>query len=282
MLRTHRSPLALALLGSVPWTSLTELLITQRFWLRSVEGPVMPALVPSRSSESQWKSEGDSGSRSVVSEFATPWTVAHQAPLSMGFSRQEYWSGLPFPSQDTGEGLVSSHLSSLLLPNLPPYLLSSLQQWLYYCCSVTESCPTLCDCMDCSARPPCPLPSPGVCPSPCPLNQHCHPTISSSVTSFSSCLQSFPASGSLPMSHLFALGGQVLQPRRTWVSHITGRFFTTWATREAQRLYTLLLRHRVVSMTPFPIHFSISFLHPWLRMNDCGDANSNYDSDGYL
>ena len=74
--------------------------------------------------------------------------------------------------------------------------------------SVTESCPTLCDCMDCSARPPCPLPSPGVCPSPCPLNQHCHPTISSSVTSFSSCLQSFPASGSLPMSHLFALGGQ--------------------------------------------------------------------------
>ena len=36
-------------------------------------------------------------SRSVVSDSATPWTVAHQAPLSMGFSRQEYWSGLPFP-----------------------------------------------------------------------------------------------------------------------------------------------------------------------------------------
>jgi len=34
---------------------------------------------------------------SVVSNSATPWTVAHQAPLSMGFSRQEYWSGLPFP-----------------------------------------------------------------------------------------------------------------------------------------------------------------------------------------
>ena len=31
--------------------------------------------------------------------FATPWTVAHQVPLSMGFSRQEYWGGLPFPSQ---------------------------------------------------------------------------------------------------------------------------------------------------------------------------------------
>ena len=36
-------------------------------------------------------------SRSVVSNSATPWTVAHQAPVSMGFSRQEYWSGLPFP-----------------------------------------------------------------------------------------------------------------------------------------------------------------------------------------
>ena len=35
---------------------------------------------------------------SHVRFFATPWTVAHQAPLSMGFSRQEYWSGLPFPS----------------------------------------------------------------------------------------------------------------------------------------------------------------------------------------
>ena len=37
-------------------------------------------------------------SLSHVQLFATPWTVAHQAPLSMGFSRQEYWSGLPFPS----------------------------------------------------------------------------------------------------------------------------------------------------------------------------------------
>ena len=37
-------------------------------------------------------------SRSVVSDSATPWTVARQAPRSMGFSRQEHWSGLPFPS----------------------------------------------------------------------------------------------------------------------------------------------------------------------------------------
>ena len=39
-------------------------------------------------------------SLSRVRLFATPWTVAHHAPLSMGFSRQEYWSGLPFPSPE--------------------------------------------------------------------------------------------------------------------------------------------------------------------------------------
>ena len=54
----------------------------------------------------------------------------------------------------------------------------------------------------------CPSPSPRVCRSSCPLNWWCHPTISSSVTLFSSCLQSFPASGSSPMSQLLASGGQ--------------------------------------------------------------------------
>ena len=57
-------------------------------------------------------------------------------------------------------------------------------------------------------RLPCPSPSPGVCSNSCPLSQWCHPIISSSVTSFSSCPQSFPASGSFPMSLLFASGGQ--------------------------------------------------------------------------
>ena len=56
--------------------------------------------------------------------------------------------------------------------------------------------------------PPCPSPTPGVHPNPCPLSPWCHPTISSSVVPFSSCPQSFPASGSFPMSQLFASGGQ--------------------------------------------------------------------------
>ena len=58
------------------------------------------------------------------------------------------------------------------------------------------------------ARPPCPSPTPRVHPNPYPLSQWCHQTISSSVVLFSSCLQSFPASGSFQMSQLFASGGQ--------------------------------------------------------------------------
>ena len=58
------------------------------------------------------------------------------------------------------------------------------------------------------ARPPCPSPTPGVHPTPCPLCQWCHPTISSSVVPFSSCPQSFSASGSFQVSQLSASGGQ--------------------------------------------------------------------------
>ena len=58
------------------------------------------------------------------------------------------------------------------------------------------------------ARPPCPSPTPGVYPNLCALSRWCHPTVSSSVIPFSSCLQSFPASGSFQMSQLFTSGGQ--------------------------------------------------------------------------
>ena len=57
-------------------------------------------------------------------------------------------------------------------------------------------------------RPPCPSPAPGVYPNPCPSSWWCHPAISSSIVPFSCCPQSFPASGSFPMSQLFAWGSQ--------------------------------------------------------------------------
>ena len=58
------------------------------------------------------------------------------------------------------------------------------------------------------ARPPCPSPTPRVYSNSCPSSQWCHPVISSSVVPFSSCPQCLPASGSFPMSQLFAWGGQ--------------------------------------------------------------------------
>ena len=83
----------------------------------------------------------------------------------------------------------------------PPSHLSSVQF-----SSVAQLCPTLCDPMN--TRPPCPSPAPGVYPNLRPLSQWCHPAISFSVVPFSSCPQSFPASGSFQMSQLFTSGGQ--------------------------------------------------------------------------
>ena len=85
------------------------------------------------------------------------------------------------------------------------YLISLKKWWIFrfFLSSVAQSCLTLCDPMDCSV----PSPNPGVYSSSCPLSRWCHPTSSSSVVPFSSCLQSFPASGSFPVSQ-FTSGGQ--------------------------------------------------------------------------
>ena len=61
------------------------------------------------------------------------------------------------------------------------------------------------------SRLPCPSSTSGVNSNSCPLSQWCHPTISSSVVPFSSCLQSFPASGSFQMSQFFTSGGQKIR-----------------------------------------------------------------------
>ena len=122
-------------------------------------------------------------SLSRVRLFATPWTVAHPAPPSMGFSRQEYWSGLPFPSPgdlpDPGiEPTFPASEGRCLTPgprgkcspvigfrtfSLPPLSPTSTPlshqlclpvPSLHCCCchqsEVAQSCPTLCDPVDCS------------------------------------------------------------------------------------------------------------------------------------
>ena len=94
------------------------------------------------------------------------------------------------------------------------------------CFSVAKSCLTLWPHGLQHARPPCPSLSPRVCPSSCSLNQWCHPTISSSVTLFSCCPQSLPASGSFLISWLFTSGGQNIglgwNPKIRWDQNQVG------------------------------------------------------------
>ena len=87
-------------------------------------------------------------------------------------------------------------------------LADSHSQYIHQFTSVAQSCPTLWPQGPQHARPPCPSPTPRVYPNSCPLCQSCHPTISSSIVPFSSCLQSFPASWSFQMIHFFASDGQ--------------------------------------------------------------------------
>ena len=87
------------------------------------------------------------------------------------------------------------------------------------CCSVAKSCPTLCDPMN-RSTPGFPLLRYlSVCPRSRPLHQWCHPTISPSVAPFSSCPQSFPASGSLLVSQLLASVGQGVRASASASAH---------------------------------------------------------------
>ena len=87
------------------------------------------------------------------------------------------------------------------------------------------------------ARPPCPSPAPRVCSNSCPLSWGRHPTMSFSVTLFCSCPQSFPASGSSPVSQLSASGGQstgASAPASVFPMNIQGRL-----QREAKEFWPL-------------------------------------------
>ena len=121
------------------------------------------------------------------------------------------------------------------------------------------------------ARPPCPSPTPGVYSDSCPLSWWCHPTISSSVVPFSSCPQSFPASGSFPVSQLFASGG-----RSTGVSssasflpvNIQDWFPLGWVDLLAVQgtLKSLLQHHSSkTSILQCSVFFTVQlYIHTWL------------------
>ena len=120
------------------------------------------------------------------------------------------------------------------------------------------------------ARPPCPSPTPRVYPNPCPLSQWCHPTISSSVSPFSSSPQSFPASGSFPMSQLSAAGGQSIgvsastsvPPMNTQNWFPLG--WTGWISLKSKGLSRVLQHHSSkVSILQRSAFFIVQLLHPY-------------------
>ena len=119
------------------------------------------------------------------------------------------------------------------------------------------------------SRPPCPSPTPRVHPNPCPSSRWCHPTISSSVVPFSSCSQSFPASGSFPMSQLFAWGGQSIGvsasisvlPMNTQDWSPLGR--TGWISFQYKELSSLLQHHSSkASILRCSTFFTVQLSHP--------------------
>ena len=173
------------------------------------------------SNERKWKVKVKSLSR--VRLFETPWPAAYQAPPSMGFSRQEYWSGVPslpyiyiygkmnqaylyiYPlpsgfSSHLGHQSANS-LCYTVFPLVVYFISHSIQSvvsnslWPHGLQQARLSCPTA---------------TPIACSNLCPLSQWCHPTISSSIIPFSYCLQFFPLLGSFPISQFFASGGQTI------------------------------------------------------------------------
>ena len=82
----------------------------------------------------QGHSEGKCQSLSRVWLFAIPWTVAHQAPLSMGFSRQEYWNGLQFPSPGDPNPRDQNWVSDFAADSLPSETWNTILLWARSCC----------------------------------------------------------------------------------------------------------------------------------------------------
>ena len=121
------------------------------------------------------------------------------------------------------------------------------------------------------ARLPCLSLSPGACSNSCPLRQWCHPTISSFVAPFSSCLQSFLASEFFPMSWLFAPGDQIIGDLASILPMNMQDWFPLGLTglislksKGLSRVFssTTIWKHQFLGPQPFLL--SISQIHTWL------------------
>ena len=140
-----------------------------------------------------------------------------------------------------------------------------------YCHSVAKSCLTLWDPQGLQhASLPCPSLSSGVCSNLYPLSRWYYPTISSSVSAFSSCPQSFPASGSFPMSWYFISGGQSIGASAVLPMNIQGWFplgltpFISLQAKGLSRVFssTIIWNHQFSDAQPSL--WSYSHIHTWL------------------
>ena len=135
---------------------------------------------------------------------ATPLARPIDTPLPSPHKRNQ----LSPPQGASKESLTCSH-SPCCSKGPSKAWISFLASDQFLFSSVTQSCSTLCNPHGLQhTRLPHPSPTPRVCSNSRPLSQWCHPTVSSSVVPFSSCLQSFPASGSFPLSQFFTSGAQ--------------------------------------------------------------------------
>ena len=121
------------------------------------------------------------------------------------------------------------------------------------------------------ARPPCPSPTPWACSNSCPSSQWCHPTTSPSVVPFSSCPQSFPATGSFQMSQLFTSGGHsvgVSASAPVLPINIQDWFplgWTGWISLQSKGLSSLLQHHTSkASVLWCSAFFIVQLSHPYM------------------
>ena len=137
------------------------------------------------------------GHHSSLANSGTRWRLQKTLCLSCPV----FFKYLNLSAKSSGPPLPSDFLAAALLVDFTSF--STVQF-----SSAAQSYPTLQPHGLQHTRPPCASPAPGVYSNSCPLSQWCHPTISSSVICFSSHLQSFPASGSFPMTQFFISGSQ--------------------------------------------------------------------------
>ena len=219
-------------------------------------------------------------SLSHVQLFATPWTADCQALLSMKFSKQEYFSGLPFPTPRDlpNPGIepmspASPALAGGFFTTEPSGKPCCCWWWWLFSHSIMSDSVWHHGLQH--TRLPCPSLSPGVCSNSCPLSPWCHPTVS-----FSSCPQSFPASGSFPMSQPFTSGGQNIGASAS--ASVLPIIIQGWFPLGLTGLISLLSKRlsRVFFSTTFQKHqfFSAhpslwynSHIHTWLLENHSFD-----------